>query len=204
MSQLARRGVVLGLLAGLLAAGAARADDEAEGRGRFKRGQELYNDGRFLEAAAEFEAGFAAAPRPLFLLNIGHSYRRAGELRKAKRAYELLLRVDPTTQYRAEVESLVTTIDDALQSAEPLPGSTSASGPSQRFDGTSAATPPAPPLVTATGPASETESRPLTRNPWFWGVVGGVLVAGVVGAVIGLNRSAGCNYSRCLTEPPRR
>ena len=66
------------------------------------RGQELYKQGRFLEAAREFEAGYQVAPRSLFLLNIGHSYRRAQELRKAKAAYETLLKIDPTSAAPAD------------------------------------------------------------------------------------------------------
>src|SRR4051812_10840821 len=121
----ARGALAVALLALLLGAGGgggeARAEDEAEGRVHFARGQELFKAKRFLEAAHEFEAGFEAAPRPLFLLNIGHSYRRAEQFRKAKSVYEMLLRVEPNTPYRKEVEGLIKTIDDALESAEPLP-----------------------------------------------------------------------------------
>jgi tetratricopeptide (TPR) repeat protein len=90
---------------GLLLAGAGRAEaDESEGRRHFKAGQDLYQQKRFLEAAREFEAGYAVAPRPLFLLNIGHAYRRANELIKAKNAYEALLKLQPDLPQRTEVE----------------------------------------------------------------------------------------------------
>ena len=42
----------------LAAAGAHAAEDEAAGRQHCDRGQELYKQGRFLEAAREFEAGY--------------------------------------------------------------------------------------------------------------------------------------------------
>ncbi len=90
------------------------AEDEAEGRRLFKRGQELFIEGRYLEAAQAFETGYAAAPRTAFLINIAHSYRRAGELEKAKTYYLKLLELEPETPQRAEVEANVKSIDDAL------------------------------------------------------------------------------------------
>jgi hypothetical protein len=98
------------------------AEDEAAGKRHYRRGDELFKQGRFLEAAHEFEAGFAVAPRPLFLLNIGHSYRKAQELRRARAAYEDFLKADPGTSFRNDVEDLIKTIDDALgASALPAP-----------------------------------------------------------------------------------
>ena len=78
------------------------AEDEAAGKRHYKRGDELFKQGKYLDAAHEFEAGFAVAPRPLFLLNIGHSYRKAQELRRARVAYEDFLKADPTTSFRAD------------------------------------------------------------------------------------------------------
>src|SRR5207253_7235084 len=57
-------------------------------------------------------------PRPLFLLNIGHAYRRARELAKAKNAYENLLKMQPDIPQRAEVEGYIKAIDDALSAGE--------------------------------------------------------------------------------------
>jgi tetratricopeptide (TPR) repeat protein len=96
------------------AQGSTKREDEATARGHFERGSKLYDQGKYLDAAREFEAGYQSAPRPLFLLNIGHSYRRSQDLRKAKAAYEKLLRTDPTTPQRPMVEDLIKTIDDAL------------------------------------------------------------------------------------------
>jgi hypothetical protein len=95
------------------------AEDEAAGKRHYKRGDELFKQGKYLDAAHEFEAGFAVAPRPLFLLNIGHSYRKAQELRRARVAYEDFLKADPTTSFRADVEDLMKTIDDALGASSP-------------------------------------------------------------------------------------
>src|SRR4051812_11899197 len=103
----------------VLATGGGARADEAEGRRHWKAGQDLYAQKRFLEAAREFEAGYAVAPRPLFLLNIGHAYRRANELVKAKSAYEALLRLQPDLPQRTEVEGYIRSINDALQADSP-------------------------------------------------------------------------------------
>ncbi|HEY0705971.1 MAG TPA: tetratricopeptide repeat protein [Polyangia bacterium] len=187
------------------------AENEALGRRHHKRGDELFKSGRFLEAAKEFEAGFAAAPRPLFLLNIGHSYRKGQDLRRARQAYEEYLKADPSTPFRADVEDLIKGIDDAL-SASSIPGAPPPAPPSNvtpppsTLPSTAAPTPidlPRPVLVEvdrAPAPADEGGKRPLLKNPWFWGAVGAVVAAGVAGTVYGVTRPPGCDATRCLRE----
>jgi hypothetical protein len=135
-------------LAMSVAAGSAQAQgDEAEGRRRWKHGQDLYDQGRYLDAAHEFEAGYAIAPRPLFYLSIGHAYRRAHELAKAKAAYEKLLTLQPDFLGRAEVEGYIKSINDALQVAEPASSPTPAGH--QEVSTTPTAPLPAPPASPA-------------------------------------------------------
>lgn len=191
------------------------AEDEAAGRRHYKRGDELFKQGKFLEAAHEFEAGFAVAPRPLFLLNIGHSYRRAQELRRARVAYEEYLKADPTSSYRADVEDLIKTIDDALgtPTVPPAPITPTPSSPPP----TAPVLPPAapvpsvrtgtinlaPPVLVEVEKPSDGQSSDagsIFRSPWFWGAVGVVVAAGVAGTVYGLNRPPACNATRCLRE----
>jgi hypothetical protein len=123
-SRTARRvavAAVMALISGMVQPSAfAAGPAEAEGKKRWVRGQELYLQGKYLDAAHEFEAGYAAAPRAPFLFNIGNSYRRAGELAKAKRYYKKLLQQEPTFAKRSEVEANIKAIDDALSLAEPL------------------------------------------------------------------------------------
>jgi tetratricopeptide (TPR) repeat protein len=187
----------------------ARAEDEAAGRRHWDKGQELYKLGRYLEAAREFETGYQVAPRSNFLMNIGHSYRRAQELRKAKTAYESFLRIDPTSPHRAMVEDLIRTIDDAL-SAQIDPGPPASPPAPQPLPATGV--PPAAPApadvlpppnaiqVGEPGPPPESQSTSIWRSPWLWAAVGTVLVAGVVGTVYGLTRGSACGADRCLVE----
>jgi hypothetical protein len=208
---------------GVLLAGAGRARaDEAEGRRHFKAGQDLYQQKRFIEAAREFEAGYAVAPRPLFLLNIGHAYRRANELIKAKNAYEALLKLQPDLPQKTEVEGYIKSINDALQAGEsptsepvtrppPLPPPTARPAeivplppPGPPPPPLSAAPEPAvvPPYVETTAPPPE-PSGSVFRRPWFWVLTGAVIAGGVAVAVIASRPSSTCPGTICIREPPR-
>src|SRR4051794_34825779 len=94
--------------------GAAQGEAEREARAHYVLGQVAFNAGRYDQAVTEFEAGFEALPRPGFLLNIGHSERRRGNLRKARAAYKKFLLVEPTTKLRDDVMSLLGELDSAL------------------------------------------------------------------------------------------
>jgi tetratricopeptide (TPR) repeat protein len=198
----------------LAGAGAAHAD-EAEGKRHWKAGQDLYQQKRFLEAAREFEAGYAVAPRPLFLMNIGHAYRRANELAKAKSAYEALLRLQPDLPQRKEVEQYIKTIDDALQAnettlPEPAPRPAPAPVPERTVEVSPVRSlpPPAvsvpeetmlPPYVEARDTAPEPEVS-VFRKPWFWVVTGAIIAGGVAVAVIASRPSQSCPGTLCIRE----
>ena len=119
--------VAVPLILGALTTHAVAApDDEAEteARRRFRRGTKLFDEGKFREAAHEFESGYAVLPRSGFLMNIGHSYRRAGDLKKAKRYYEMFLQQETESpRERAEAAEYVKLVDEAMaeQSTEEPP-----------------------------------------------------------------------------------
>jgi tetratricopeptide (TPR) repeat protein len=190
-----------------LAQSGTSREDEASARLHFDRGSKLYEQGKYLEAAREFEAGYRAAPRPLFLLNIGHSYRRAQDLRQAKAAYEKLLRTDPTTPQRPMVEDLIKTIDDALTVQE-LAVPLSPAGPTRPVPGgaglPSGREPSAPSTVnvvdTSAPPLPPAPSSSWRRSPWLWGILAGVVTAGVAGTVFALTRSPSCPANTCWKE----
>lgn len=212
-TALGRRLALAFALVALLLAGRARADDEAEGKRRFLAGQKLYAEGKYLEAAREFEAGYAAAPRGAFLLNIGHSYRLAGELEKARANYELLLELEPSFGKRAEVEQHLADIARQLAPppaepplATPPPGEPSPGEPSP------AAPPPSaqpefeyerPSVLVLRDediPEKKKDDASVFGSPWFW--VGVAVVAGgvVAGALLLGGDKGGCAGTICLIE----
>lgn len=77
--------------------------DDEEARSRFRIGQALYTEGRFLEAAQEFESSYRLSGRRSLLYNAYLSYRDAGQLADAVRTLELYLEGD---QDAADIEQL--------------------------------------------------------------------------------------------------
>ena len=68
--------------------------DDEEARSRFRIGQALYTEGRFLEAAQEFESSYRLSGRRSLLYNAYLSFRDAGQLADAVRTLELYLEGD--------------------------------------------------------------------------------------------------------------
>jgi hypothetical protein len=208
--------LVLVALVALLGRAAEVHADEAEGKRHWKLGQELYAQKKFLDAAREFEAGYAVAPRPLFLMNIGHAYRRANELAKAKNAYEALLRLQPDLPQRKEVEAYIKAIDDALQAAEMATldqGARPAPPPPSPVTPPPATSPPVavapPPTVPVyveardTPPESAAEGHSsIFRKPWFWVITGAVVAGAVATGVIVSRPRRSCEFTLCIHEPP--
>ncbi len=64
-------------------------------RSRFRVGQALYEAGRFMEAAREFEAAFELSERASLLFNAYLAYRDAGNLPEATRALGRYLEQNP-------------------------------------------------------------------------------------------------------------
>src|SRR5262245_2865864 len=77
----------------LLSAGArAETAQEVErAKNHFEAGRALFQLGEYQRAAREFEAGNQIAPRPRFLLNMGHCYRKLGQREKAVDAFRSFL-----------------------------------------------------------------------------------------------------------------
>jgi tetratricopeptide (TPR) repeat protein len=226
------RAALLGAVALVLAAGSAAAQgaDEAEGRRRWKHGQELYDEGRYLDAAHEFEAGYAIAPRPLFFLSIGHAYRKAHDYPKAKAAYEKLLSLQPDFAGRAEVEGYIRQMNEAPSpegnpppsrpppptpsvAPAPLPAAPPPPAPEPAPEGTAQTSsngppvtllpaPTAPPLLQATAAESPPESRSdsVLHKPWFWVLAGAVLAGGVAAVIIAAHPNTSCPATACFRE----
>jgi tetratricopeptide (TPR) repeat protein len=197
-----------------LAAGPSpvRADDEGEGRKRFQHGQELFLQGRYLEAAQAFESGYAVAPRNGFLINIAHSYRRAGELEKARTYYLKLLELDPNTPQRAEVEGNLRSIDDAL-SVQNIPPPVKKKpeppvpDPKEAFRGKVAAESSAATHSSETTDAGgkpkateDEEGGSVFGKAWFWALLLTTAAVGGFVAVAVLKSDTGCNADVCVSE----
>jgi tetratricopeptide (TPR) repeat protein len=163
----------------------ARADDTQSARAHYTRGTKLYDLGRYLEAAKEYETTYEIKDDPAILFNIGQAYRLGHKPADAIRAYKSFLRRAPEAPQRAVVEGYIREMQAAIERAPAPPPTTE--------------TPVAPPAATTTptpGPTvtpvvatSEPHDRatPLYKKWWLWTIVGGVVVAGVVvGVTVGV------------------
>jgi tetratricopeptide (TPR) repeat protein len=202
----------------------AHAEDAEAGRRQFKRGQELLKVGDYRAAAKAFEAGYAAAPRVGFLLNIGNCYRKLGELSKARAYYWRFLDAAPkdhpsrpaVMDYLRAMEQIEADGVSVDSSSAAPPAAAAASAeiavPDEVGDPVAAAPvakapnlsvrPPVEPaggLATVEVRKAPREERPIYKRWWFWTLVGGAVAAGAATYV--LTRPAGCGASLgCANE----
>ncbi len=107
---------------------------------RYNIARHLYGQGRFAEAAAEFDVAQAMMPRSSKLaFNAARCYERAGDLAKAVDRYEHYLRLSPDALDRDEVETMLEALRCRLQEnlpelaiSSPPPGPTSTSRRTRR------------------------------------------------------------------------
>jgi hypothetical protein len=193
--------VLLAFVCGLAPVAGARTETPARGKVHLERGLQLYRDGLYQQAIAEFESGYAALPRPAFLLNIAQAYRKLNQLERARSYYQQFAakttRSDPA---RAQVLAIVDKIDQQLRAqaaeaahAPPATREPDTTPPPATTAPPLATTPPATPPTTGTvaspfeaPPASEAPLAPPSRTPGWAGV--GLLAGGVavLGAGLGL------------------
>jgi len=87
-------------------------DRTAEAKALFAMGQQMFDEGRYSEAAMQFSKAYAAAPRPQVLYNIALSYDKAGDVVTAIESYRWYLseapeneQSDPVRKRIADLES---------------------------------------------------------------------------------------------------
>jgi len=161
------------------------ADNINRARTHFQAGQALYNLGNFNDAIREFSAGYQLAPRPQFLINLGQSYRKLGELEQARDMYrKFLVETDPKDPARTQVEPLLHDIEQQILTQPPKPK------PQPK---PVVVEPTANPLVVAVVPPRPQKS--FARRHWWIFPVGAVVLAGAaVGIYFGVKPASqvGC------------
>ena len=201
-TRLAVVAAVVALAAGLEAAPALAAPNpaEREARRRFDEGEVQYRAGRYADALAKYQAGYAAMPLPGFLVNIAQCQRRLGDLKTARATYREFVLVAPDSRLVPEVTTLLKQLDDLI--ADLAAGGSGETAAQIGGDGDVHATDPAaPPLTLAPAePVAETAlvaapaatDGPAKRSHarwWIWGGVAAAAVAGGVATAIALSSS---------------
>jgi tetratricopeptide (TPR) repeat protein len=102
----------------------------AESRMHFDAGQNYYAHQRYEDAIRSFQAGYALVPRPNFLVNIGQSYRKLGNLVRAKEAYVAYVRALPeNSALRDQALQVLAEIEVQLQDGQAGAGATNTASP---------------------------------------------------------------------------
>jgi tetratricopeptide (TPR) repeat protein len=194
---------VVVFVAALQAAAVSAAPNaaEREARHRFDEAESSYHAGRYADALAKYQAGYAAMPLPGFLVNIAQCQRRLGDLKTARATYREFVLVAPDSRLVPEVETLVKQLDDLI--ADLAAGGSGQTVAAVGSGGTDvhATDPAAPPLsLAAAAPAAETalvatpapdasDASPKRSHArwWLWGAVAVAAIAGGVATGIALS-----------------
>jgi tetratricopeptide (TPR) repeat protein len=128
LAREARRTLWLCVLLALSASARAETEPSLRERAYYDSGRALYTLGQYEEAARQFMAGYQVAHNPVFLLNVGQSYRRMNAPKKALEAYRQFLaesKNDDST--RVQAQQMVEELERAAASepeAKPEPAPT--------------------------------------------------------------------------------
>lgn len=176
------------LLAAIATPAHAGSDDEERARGHYEIALGLYRLGDYQGALKEFAAGYELARKPGFLLNLGQTYRKLGELREARDMYrQFLAEVRHDDPSRPEAQKVLAEIEDAIRT-QPPPAEPPAAPPPSTPPAPSEAPPPVAAVVAPAPSTAVTASAPRPRHRRglrIAGVVVGVLGLGLVGGGIG-------------------
>lgn len=77
----------------------------------YQQGEDHFKVGEFEKALEAYKEAYKLSHAPLFLLNMGQCQVKLGQYEEAKHSYEALLREDPNTPYRVEVEGKIVEMD---------------------------------------------------------------------------------------------
>jgi tetratricopeptide (TPR) repeat protein len=107
--------IVLALaLPGLAAAGPSDAQQIAAAKAFFKKGKELYNQARYREAIAAFEAAYKAKPHGVLHYNIAQCHEKLGDIPAALRSYHEYLREVPDADDKENVLKAMSNLEARL------------------------------------------------------------------------------------------
>lgn len=115
MIRKATLGILIALGVALAAPSLALADDVAEARSHYQKGQALFAEGDFQAAVYEFEAAERLAPSPLNDFNIALAYEKMGNKVSALRYYKSYLAKMPGARNRGDVESRISRLEGELR-----------------------------------------------------------------------------------------
>lgn len=145
-------------------AGPAAAQDFAAAGKRFAAAQQAFAKGQFAVAAAEYQASYDISRDPSVLANIGESWDKAGDPRKAVEAYRKYVGEAPRAADRPKVETRIRELE--TKHGIPAPTPAPIQPPLPPNPGPAAAAAPAPPPRVARTSAVAPVERAPENERW--------------------------------------
>src|SRR5262245_19551917 len=186
--------VVVTLLALASAACAETADEIERAKNHSEAGRALFTLGEYQRAAKEFETGYKIAPRPRFLLNLGHSYRKLGERDKAIDAFKTFVaQVPENDPDRATAAKFLEELEREKAAAAPPP-------PPPRPPPVVAPPPPPPPVAVVARTEPPPQKSGIRKYWWIIPVAAVGVAVIVVGAAVGATSSSSAEPDCSMTS----
>ncbi len=189
--------MVAGLLLGSVVAEARPVEDAstAEAKQHYLSGMAHFNLQEYPQAISEFEAAYRLKPDPVFLYNLGQTYRLSNNAERALYFYQAYLRSAPDAPNRAEVEGRIASLQKLMSDQKSIatpPDHTIAPGerPPQAAPAPAPPPTPAPTVATAKSEQAPVERTPVYKKWWLWTIVGVVAAGAAVGIAVGVTESS--------------
>jgi tetratricopeptide (TPR) repeat protein len=163
MTAPVRCAALFAIVALMLVAPVARAEDVAAAREHYKKGTTYYDLGKYADAAREFEAAYEAKNDPAILFNLAQAYRLSGDTDQALHFYRTYLRYVPKAANRSEIEEQIKALEQK-QAQKPATTPPAATAPLPPPPTATPTAPPPVPVPAPGGPAVVTTS-PLAPPP---------------------------------------
>jgi tetratricopeptide (TPR) repeat protein len=190
--------VATAIVVAALLGGVTRAEEDAESRARahYQIGVGLYRLGDYRGALKEFAAGYDLAHKAGFLLNLGQTHRKLGDLARARDFYRQFLDEAPAGDpARPQARQVLEELDEALRRSPPPTAPPPSALPPTAPPPEAAAVPAnaapgprvGPPAVRAT---THRHRRALQIAGITLGIAGVGLVGGGIGAAFAADNTA--------------
>lgn len=169
---------------------------DAQARAHFRLGRQAYEDGRFADAAQEFEIAYGLSGRAQLLYNVYLGYRDAQDSPNAARALRGYLTLVPDAEDHENLQARLTAIEATVTRDQEASAERDAQTAEQNRQ-----------LQDAERRALEAELRaqqgPQISRPWWpWVMFGGGLAVVAAGIVVGViaGNDADALRASCVTQ----
>lgn len=173
------------LLVALCAQAAAPNPNRAKAKALYESAITHYNLSEYGDALTDFKEAYRLVNDPALLFNIAQCHRQLKAFDEAARVYRAYRRESPDALNRAEVDRIITQMDEAIAEQHTQSPPTGTLPPP-------VVAPVSPVVVTpvvvqpTTLVVSPDKPRPVYKKGWFWGVVAGAAVVVAVGVTVGV------------------